>query len=117
MLDEAFFIYYEEYDWSIRIRNAGYSIVYVAGSTVFHKESMTLKKDNPFRMKQMSRNRLWLSRKYLSPFRFLLAVLYVWACSVPLNVLRFAAQRKFDLAAALLIGSYHGVFSPLHFQK
>jgi hypothetical protein len=51
MLDEKLFIYYEEYDWSIRIQQAGYSILFVPGSEILHKESMTLTKDSPFRTK------------------------------------------------------------------
>ncbi len=114
MLDESLFIYYEEYDWSLRIRKAGYSIMFVADSTVFHKESMTLKKDNPFRMRQMSRNRLWLSRKHSSRPKYLIAILYVWFCSLPINIIRFALKKKFDLVGAITSGSYDGTFSKIH---
>ncbi len=114
MLDESLFIYYEEYDWSLRIRKAGYSIMFVADSTVFHKESMTLKKDNPFRMRQMSRNRLWLSRKHLSLPKYLIAILYVWFCSLPINTIRFGIKNRFDLASAITIGSFLGTFSKIH---
>ncbi len=110
MLDEKLFIYYEEYDWSLRIQQAGHSILFVPGSEILHKESMTLTKDNPFRTKLMARNRLWLSRKYLPSYQHVLSVAYVWFCSLPLNVARYTFRRKFDLAKALFDGSLEGTF-------
>jgi GT2 family glycosyltransferase len=108
MLDEKLFIYYEEYDWSIRIRNAGYSILFVPQSEILHKESMTLTKDSPFRTRLMARNRLWLSRKYLPVYQHIIAIAYVWCCSLPLNITRYAVRRKFGLAKALFVGSVEG---------
>ncbi len=110
MLDEKLFIYYEEYDWSLRIRQAGYSILFVPQSEILHKESMTLTKDSPFRTKLMARNRLWLSKKYLPSYLHALSVAYVWFCSLPLNIVRFTYRRKFGLAKALFTGSLEGTF-------
>ncbi len=110
MLDEKLFIYYEEYDWSLRIREAGFSILFVPRSEILHKESMTLTKDSPFRTKLMARNRLWLSKKYLPFYKHFLSVSYVWFCSMPLNIIRYAARNKFDLAKALFAGSVEGTF-------
>ncbi|MFZ4619975.1 MAG: glycosyltransferase family 2 protein [Bacteroidota bacterium] len=110
MLDEKLFIYYEEYDWSLRIRQAGYSILFVPQSEILHKESMTLTKDSPFRTKLMARNRLWLSKKYLPSYQHALSVAYVWFCSLPLNIARYTFRRKFDLAKALFAGSLEGTF-------
>ena len=40
MFPENFFLYYEEWDWSARIRKAGYLIWYQPEATIYHKESM-----------------------------------------------------------------------------
>ena len=42
LLDEAFFLYYEETDWCLRVRQAGYRILAVPSSVVWHKVSATL---------------------------------------------------------------------------
>jgi GT2 family glycosyltransferase len=41
MLDESFFIYAEDADWCMRVRRAGYSIVYEPRARVWHKLSVT----------------------------------------------------------------------------
>jgi GT2 family glycosyltransferase len=110
MLDEAFFIYYEEYDWSLRVRKAGYSIFFVPESVIFHKESMTVKKDNPFRMRQMARNRIWLTRKHASFLTYSISLLYLWVISIPINTFRHLQKRRTDLSKALLVGSFLGFF-------
>lgn len=40
MLDEAFFMYGEDADWSMRVRRAGYAIVYEPKARVWHKLSV-----------------------------------------------------------------------------
>jgi hypothetical protein len=41
MLDESFFIYGEDADWSMRVWGAGYRVVYEPSSKVWHKISVT----------------------------------------------------------------------------
>lgn len=41
MLDEAYFIYGEDADWCMRIRNAGYTIWYEPAAKVWHKLSVS----------------------------------------------------------------------------
>ncbi len=40
MLDESFFMYAEDADWSMRVRRSGYSIVYEPGAKVWHQLSV-----------------------------------------------------------------------------
>jgi GT2 family glycosyltransferase len=41
MLDESYFIYTEDADWSMRIRKAGYRVVYEPAARVWHKVSVS----------------------------------------------------------------------------
>ncbi len=41
MLDESFFMYTEDADWCMRMRRAGYRIVYEPGARVWHKLSVS----------------------------------------------------------------------------
>lgn len=38
-MPDIYFLYYEELDWSVRIREQGWKIAYDPRCTVFHKES------------------------------------------------------------------------------
>ncbi len=41
VLDESFFIYGEDADWSMRVRRAGYSIMYEPKAVIWHKVSVS----------------------------------------------------------------------------
>lgn len=59
LLDEAYFLYYEEIDWSLRVRQAGFRIVTVPQSVVLHKVSATLGQTSPVTDYYMARNRYY----------------------------------------------------------
>ena len=58
LLDEAFYLYYEETDWCLRARRAGYRILAVPSSVVWHKVSATLGQTSPVIDYYMVRNHL-----------------------------------------------------------
>jgi len=117
LLDDNFFIYFEELDWSLRIRKAGYKILFVPTSEIFHKESMTMPKEHPFRVRMMMRNRILLSRKHLNKALFYVSLLYIGVVSFPMNCLRYMIRRKKDLLRAYATGFVQGInnkeFNPI----
>lgn len=58
LLCSDYFIYYEEADWSIRAKRAGYDIIFVPQSKVWHKVSSSTKKASPFMIEYNIRNRM-----------------------------------------------------------
>ena len=60
LLDESYFLYYEETDWCLRVRQAGYRVVAVPSSVVWHKVSATLGTLSPVVDYYMLRNHLRL---------------------------------------------------------
>ncbi|GAP08605.1 predicted glycosyltransferases [Anaerolinea thermolimosa] len=63
LLDEGFFAYYEEVEWCVRIRRAGYQIVYVPGATIWHKISPEAREASATVHYYMTRNRLLFLKK------------------------------------------------------
>lgn len=41
LLYEGYFLYYEEYDFTERVRQAGYKIYFQPNSSILHKESIS----------------------------------------------------------------------------
>ena len=111
-LDASLFIFYEELDWSVRIRQAGFKIVYVPGSVVFHKESMTTGKVSPFRTYYMTRNRTLFMRRHASPLQKAVFVSWLLLGSTPLNATRHIRGRRRDLLKASLEGLRDGLTHP-----
>lgn len=58
LLDETFYLYYEEADWCLRVRGAGYRILAVPSSVVWHQVSATLGQTSPVIDYYMLRNHL-----------------------------------------------------------
>ncbi|MBC8262927.1 MAG: glycosyltransferase family 2 protein [Anaerolineales bacterium] len=58
LLDEAFYLYFEETDWCLRVRQAGYRILAVPSLVVWHKVSATLGHTSPVIDYYMLRNHL-----------------------------------------------------------
>lgn len=65
LLDEAFFLYYEEADWCLQARRAGYRMMAAPASVVWHKVSATLGETSPLVDYYMLRNHLcFISRNW-----------------------------------------------------
>jgi GT2 family glycosyltransferase len=58
MIDPRFFAYYEELDWCMRAKRAGFSVLYVPGAKVWHKIAVDARSESPAVAYLMTRNRL-----------------------------------------------------------
>lgn len=68
-LDDAYYLYLEDLDWSLRIQHAGYKTMYVPSSIVWHVNAGSSgKPGNPLHEYYFTRNRLLLGFRY-APFR------------------------------------------------
>jgi hypothetical protein len=93
LMPECYFLYYEELDWSTRIKNAGYELWYVHNSMILHKESISTGKMTPFKTYYMNRSRILYMRRNLNGLVFLVSVLFQVFISIPKNVLVFLIKR------------------------
>jgi len=96
LMAECYFLYYEELDWSERIRRAGYQLWYVHNSVVFHKESISTGKMSPLKTYYINRARILYLRRNIHGFRFPVAVLYQVLIAVPRNALKFLFEGNPD---------------------
>ncbi|HEX5164552.1 MAG TPA: glycosyltransferase family 2 protein, partial [Thermomicrobiales bacterium] len=58
VLDDRFFIYFEETEWCARAHKAGFRVVHVPTSVMWHKVTPTARSTSPRYLYLMSRNRL-----------------------------------------------------------
>lgn len=65
LLDEDYFLYWEDTDWSQRIRRAGYKVCYEPSGIVWHKNAGSTKgSGSPTHQYYQTRNRLLFGMKY-----------------------------------------------------
>lgn len=107
-MTEVYFLFYEEFDWSRRIREAGYILYYEPMSIVFHKESMSIPSATPFREYYMARSRVIFARRNNKGWRRLLSCCYLLFLVMPKKGMAFAKNRRMDLLRATFQGTCSG---------
>ena len=68
--DTEFAFQGEDFDWQIRAKQAGYYIMYAPKAKLWHKESMTIGKNSPFKAYYDARNPLVIHMKYRTAEQF-----------------------------------------------
>jgi len=115
---ESFFLYYEEWDWSCRILNAGYKIFYQAKGLIYHKESVTVGKANPLKVYYLTRNRILFMRRNSAWFQFLVFIIFFGLFSFPKSVVSYLLKKQFQFAKSFLRGTWNGIlqskYSPVY---
>jgi hypothetical protein len=69
LLDERFFMYYEETEWCVRITRAGFRCLHVPGAHIWHKILPERQAQSPRVAYYMARNRLLFLRATRAPLR------------------------------------------------
>ncbi len=77
LLDERFFMYYEETEWCVRAARAGWKIMLAPDARLLHKIPLDARADKPYVAYYMTRNRLLFLRSTRAPVRSWLHALLV----------------------------------------
>lgn len=103
-LCEDYFLYYEEWDFSMRLQKAGYRIWYAPDARVYHKESASVGKNNPLRDYYLTRNRILLVRRFGTPLQRLVFAGYFLIIAFPIQMLRYMVAGKWKQLGGFLRG-------------
>ena len=109
---DRFFLYYEELDWSKRIRDAGFLIYYQPSGAILHKESVSVGQHNPLKTYYLTRNRILFMRRHCSSFQLAVFYLFFVGCVVPRHIFSYAATGQFQHAKAFAKGVLWNLTSP-----
>ena len=111
LMPECYFLYYEELDWSMVIRRAGFEIWYEPTSTIYHKESQSTGQKSPLRTYYITRNRLLFVKRNNPTISRYLSYCYLIGMVAVRDTLKYYIQRRPDLAQATIKGIYHFIKS------
>jgi GT2 family glycosyltransferase len=103
-MPELYFLYYEELDWSVRIRQAGYRLEYHPSATVYHRESSSTGQESPLKIFYMTRNRLLFARRNLTGWQRVLSIVYQVGIAIPKGILTSLLKGRFSLVKATVKG-------------
>ncbi|ARK10162.1 glycosyltransferase family 2 protein [Fibrivirga algicola] len=99
---DRFFLYYEELDWSQRIRTAGFSIQYQPTATIWHKESASVGRESTIRTYYMTRNRILFIRRHGSLAERVFFYGFFAVAVLPKHVASYVLKGRFEHAGAFL---------------
>ena len=107
LMPECYFLYYEELDWSMMIRRAGYDIWYDPSCTIYHKESQATGQNSPLRTYYLTRNRLLFVRRNYTGFTKYLSYIYIICIAATKDILCHLLKGHRELSAATAKGVIH----------
>jgi GT2 family glycosyltransferase len=109
---DLFFLYYEELDWSQRIKDTGYLIYYQASALIFHKDSVSVGRGNPLKTYYLTRNRILFMRRHGRGAKRLIFYAFFAVCVIPKHLLTYWLTGQFTHANAFLKGVRWNLTSP-----
>lgn len=89
LMNEDFFLYYEEMDWCERVIKAGYQAWVNTNALIFHKESVSVGKKSALKAYFMNRNRILFMRRNVPLFNLVIFYIYFMLLVVPRNVVTY----------------------------
>ncbi|MGB0429097.1 MAG: glycosyltransferase family 2 protein [Bacteroidia bacterium] len=104
IMEDGYFLYYEELDWCLQIQKAGFKIWFQPKSLIHHKESMSVGKSSPLKEYYKTRNRILLARRNFDGWTRFVCILYLVLVANPIHLIKKVIKGKMDLAKAQLRG-------------
>jgi GT2 family glycosyltransferase len=104
LMDESYFLYYEELDWCEKFKRIGKTINFTGKTHIYHKESISVGKDSPIKIYFMTRNRMLFIRKNTGLFNTILFSLYYTFIACPKLMLTLAKNGNLNKVKYLLKG-------------
>jgi GT2 family glycosyltransferase len=104
LMPDCYFLYYEEYDWSMMFRRAGYEIWYEPACTIYHKESKSTGKNSPLKTYYITRNRLLFAKRNIPVCYRYFTYFYIGAVVALRDLIKYSIQKRTDLIGAVFTG-------------
>jgi GT2 family glycosyltransferase len=102
LMNENFFLYYEELDWCEHIKRAGYQAWVCTEALIYHKESVSVGKKSRLKEYFMNRNRILFIRRNAPWFKRLIFYFYFMLMVVPRNIWNYLKAKNYNYIPTLL---------------
>ncbi|MBB6269811.1 hypothetical protein HDF26_000238 [Pedobacter cryoconitis] len=104
LMEEQFFLYYEELDWCEKFKRAGKKIWFTGHTQIFHKESMSVGKESIIKTYFMTRNRMLYIRRNTNWFNTLIFSFYYIGIACPKQIILYLKKGRKDLVKWVFSG-------------
>ncbi|MEZ4957596.1 MAG: glycosyltransferase family 2 protein [Saprospiraceae bacterium] len=104
-MPENYFLYYEEIDWCMQIRRAGFEIWYEPAVRILHKESLTTGKESPLKMYFLTRNRITFMIRNYQGYKLAAFLVFFYLISLPKNLVLLLLGKEYSLLKTFIKGA------------
>ncbi|HEY5327379.1 MAG TPA: glycosyltransferase family 2 protein [Mucilaginibacter sp.] len=101
LMNENFFLYYEEVDWCEHIKRAGYQAWVCTDALIYHKESVSVGKKSKLKEYFMNRNRILFIRRNAPVFKKVIFFFYFNFLVAPRNVIAYMKDKNYNFIPML----------------
>ena len=101
LMNENFFLYYEEVDWCEHIKRSGYQAWVCTDALIYHKESVSVGKKSKLKEYFMNRNRILFIRRNAPFFKRIVFYKYFMLLVVPRNVIAYIRDKNYGFISML----------------
>ncbi len=112
LMDENYFLYYEETDWNLQAAEAGFRRVYTPESVIYHKASVSLASQNLLITYYYTRNRIYLVKKNYQGFYKSVTLIYLFKYNI-IRILYNLVKLNFPKSRIIALGLIHGFFAKM----
>ncbi|MHC2995246.1 MAG: glycosyltransferase family 2 protein [Candidatus Atribacteria bacterium] len=108
MINEMFFLFYEEVALSMMVKSAGYKITFTPGSKIYHKIGASGRKKYAQVSYYTIRNRIWIERMYATKLQYFVFNLYFWFYLLPRIFAGHVLNKRFHLLKVMVKAVLNG---------
>ena len=112
--DESYFIYLDDADYCVRVRRAGYKIVYVPKAKIWHKVGKSSRRVTGLPYYYLARNNFRFMRKHATRWQYRCFLVYFFAFHLWLMTVAYLVYFR---SLRVLLGFYRGVRDGLFNSK
>lgn len=114
LLDEKFFAYFEDVDWSLKTKRRGYKIIYIPNSIIWHKGGESLSNAPEVSEYYNARNLFWIEKRYMNSYQFIFFLCYYFLFRFPKRIIYdYFSKKRFSMLKNFLDGLKDGLFGDL----
>ncbi len=104
LMCEEYFLYYEEFDWCEKIKNAGYKIYYQPNGLIKHKVSVSTGKDSTLKTYYLTRNRILFMKRNKTVPQYTIFLFFLFFFTVPKNTLKYLFKKQYQHLRVFIAG-------------
>lgn len=104
LMDEHYFLYYEELDWCEQFRRSGKKSWFTGHTKIYHKESVSVGRQSSIKTYFMTRNRMRFIRRNTGLLNTMLFSLFYIGIACPKQILHYLKDGRKDLIKWVIKG-------------